>query len=342
MRSSSLFFFGLLLSTTLVGCPGGDDSSNSDGASSSGGTGSSSHNTTGTCTESATALLTLDSKDDIVDIAVSGDTIYLAVVHFNGASTQREILSMPKGGGSTKSIATLDSDGIDALVVDDQYVYSVGGSHLMRTPKAGGTPVLLATMANGNSNYHNVGVDSSRVYFNYNGVNSVDKTSSSVTSDGYTKVATHGVNSLVLSGGTVYFTSDEAVYKAATAGGGSDTVLADGLSNLNALAVCGDQVIFLADSSGSGSNQQLYKVSTSGGSKTALGAEFDNVTDTPVACAGTNVYYSSDYFSVNRIPLAGGKAETISCSTGATTLVADGSNLYWVGYNTNILYSLKQ
>jgi hypothetical protein len=346
---------GVVFGTMLLGCSSSSDDSNTNatggsgstatggnGSTATGGSGSSNSDPFGVCTERATTLLTLDRKDEIVDVAVSGSTLYLAVVRFNGGALQYQILSMPTAGGATTPVATLDEDGIYALVVDSDYVYSVGGSHLMKTPKSGGTPVLLATIANGNSYKHNLGVDETQAYFNYNGVNSVKKSASLVSSDGYTKVTTNGVNSLVLNGGTVYFTSDDTVYKAATTSVGTDTVLAEGFSNLNALALCGDQVVFVDDSSGSGSSQQLYKVAAAGGSKVALGSSFNNVNDTPIVCDGTNVYFSSDYFSVNRIPLAGGTPTTVSCSTGATTLVADSTTLYWVGYNTNILYSLKK
>lgn len=337
MRFLSCLVAGVVWGTMSLGCGSGDSSKNA-----AGGSGSSNTDPSGTCTERATTLLTLDRKDEIVDIAVSGSSLFLAVVRFNGGTLQHQILSMPTTGGTTTTVATLDQDGLYALAVDDDYVYSVGGVHLMKTPKSGGAPVLLATMANGNSYKHNLGVDATQAYFDYNGINSVKKSASSVTSDGYTKVATNGVNSLVLGGSTVYFTSKDTVYKAATTGAGTDTVLADGFSHLNALALCGDQVVFVDDSSGSGSAQQLYKVAAAGGGKVALGSKFDNVNDTPVVCDGTNAYFSSDYFSVNRIPLAGGAPTTLSCSTGATTMVADSTTLYWVGYNTNILYSLKK
>jgi hypothetical protein len=67
-------------------------------------------------------------------LALAGDTIFV--------SDEHDVYSVPISGGSTHSLATIDSAG--ELAVDDTDVYLSGKQRLTRIPRFGGSPTVIA------------------------------------------------------------------------------------------------------------------------------------------------------------------------------------------------------
>jgi hypothetical protein len=324
--------FGLVVASALLGAVLVDCSSDAGSSESQGGSGGSG----GSCGQE-TALVSLKTTDTIEDVTVSGSTLFFSLDSFQGDD---QILTVPTTGGTPTVLAVTDSAPF-GVVVDATSVYWIEATSLWRIAKTGGTAQKVVTAANAVDFTHNLAVDDTYLYFNYSGVNRVDKTATGLSATDYDRLAIDSANSLVLDGDSVYFTTDHEVIKVAKTGG-SESKLAEGLSRLNALAVCGGQVVFIDSGDGNGGGQRLFKVPTGGGAMVQLGDTFSGTLDAALGCDGSYIYFASEYFDIMRVALTGGTPEQFACNSGGYQMALDASSLYWVGYNSQKLFTIAK
>ncbi len=339
-------WFGCLLLLLLVAC-GGERESAPGGGGATGGAGPDSGGSggaTGPCGE-ATKI----SNAYATQIAVDGATLY-----FTGG---QDLQAMPVSGGTAKVLVKASSgSGIAAFALDASFVYytdwgseDASGSHgfVMKLPKAGGTPTVLASEQ---SFPGAIALDGTWAYWTTRGLSGSQGAVNRVALDGGTPI----VLTTGLADPTSLLTDGEFVYAGTPQWGGSELLkipvaggpavkLATLPTAASALALRSSMLYVACESNHgvdtSSSDGSIYTVPTPMGwpsgplasnlaDPRALVLDEMHVYWTNWGTLGASGVDQKDG-SVMRVEQAGGVAYSVVSADAATGIAVDDSCFYW-------------
>jgi hypothetical protein len=252
------------------------------------------------------------------------------------------IVTLEKGGGP--SYVAVDDTNVywtstgSCTVTDGGATVSTG--LVMKVPKAGGTPV---TLASGQLEPQAIATDGMNVYW----VNNVGAGCAAsggavlrLAPDGgtVTTVAASQTSAkfVALDSTSVYWTTSDDIMSAPllAMGDPTPTTLASGQGASAGLALSGESV-YWAQASGAG---KVLGVPVAGGAVVTLTTAGSGCVG--FTADGTNVYWAynpGEYlnFNVMSVPIAGGKPSTLDTNQYIpSNMASDGKSLYWTNYGT--------